>query len=59
VKIGVLGADLNGRGLDRDRYANSVAADLSVRTTAIVRDLSDSQMRMMQNKIVKIEGTVP
>jgi hypothetical protein len=45
-------------GNDPDGYANSVAAAAGVPTTTLVRDLSDAQMRHMQDKIVQIEGSV-
>jgi hypothetical protein len=46
-------------GNDPDSYASAVASAAGVSTSTLVRDLSDEQMRFMQDKITQIEGSVP
>jgi ribosomal protein S13 len=41
------------------KYAQSVAAAAGVPTTTLVGELDDRQLRIMQEKIAEIEGTVP
>jgi hypothetical protein len=44
-------------GNDPDAYATAVAAAAGVPTTTLLRDLSDAQMKFLQDKIVQIEGS--
>ena len=46
-------------GNDPVAYANSVASAAGISPSTLVRDLDDSQMRLMQDKIVEVEGSVP
>jgi hypothetical protein len=46
-------------GNDPDAYASAVASAAGVSTNTPVRDLTDEQMRFMQEKIVQVEGSVP
>jgi hypothetical protein len=46
-------------GNDPDAYASAVASAAGLSTSTLVRDLTDEQMRLMQEKIAQIEGSVP
>ncbi|WP_456846975.1 hemopexin repeat-containing protein [Cellulomonas sp. P5_C6] len=46
-------------GNDPVSYASSVAAAAGVPTSTLVRDLTDAQMRFLQDRIVVLEGSVP
>ncbi|MCW2766977.1 MAG: hypothetical protein JWO11_2936, partial [Nocardioides sp.] len=46
-------------GNDPVKYAQDVAQAAGVPTTTLIRDLDDTQMRVMQDKIAEIEGAVP
>jgi len=45
-------------GNDPDAYAAGVASAAGVPTSTPIRDLTDEQMRFMQEKITQIEGSV-
>jgi hypothetical protein len=49
----------SGDGNDPTAYGAAVVAAAGVPPTTLIRDLTDEQMRFVQDKIKQIEGTVP
>lgn len=46
-------------GNDPDRYASEVANAAGVSVLSPIQELNDSQMKLVQEKIVQVEGSVP